>query len=212
MTPDIQSLQYALALYLQTTDLLIKTFINTQDQQSTFSDDDAVGEVYIQVDMFTYLASGEHKVTVKVVEARNLKWQTSSLFRPFVEVCILGPHLSDKRRKVNTRTKNNNTSPRFNETMHFQLGNEDDLSNYELHISAKDYCFARQDRLIGVAVLPLGDIVSTNSYSSWVVLGRALFINDTGWTILRILSQRSNDEGAHDFVLLKFDKRDDMEA
>ena len=31
----------------------------------TFSSDDSVGEVDIQIDLFTYAASGEHKVTVK---------------------------------------------------------------------------------------------------------------------------------------------------
>ena len=30
-----------------------------------YAADDATGEVYIQIDIFTYAASGEHKVTVK---------------------------------------------------------------------------------------------------------------------------------------------------
>ncbi|XP_066936950.1 protein unc-13 homolog B-like isoform X2 [Clytia hemisphaerica] len=211
-SPDLKSLVDALSLYSQTTDSLIKLFVKTQTQQSSFTGvgDDNVGEVDIQIDLFTYAASGEHKVTVKVVEARNLQWQASSMFRPFVEVDILGPHLSDKRRKHSTKSKNNNLNPKYNETMHFQLGNEEDLSCYELQISAKDFCFGRRNQLIGVAVLPLRDINSTGSFST-CVLGRSLFLNDLGWTILRILSQRSNDELARDFVMLKFDRRYDLE-
>jgi protein unc-13 len=210
---DIKSLTYALSLYSQTTDSLIKTFIEKENQQSQFAADDATGEVYIQIDIFTYAASGEHKVTVKVVEARNLIWQTTSIFRPFIEVDILGPHLSDKRRKHTTKAKNNNWSPKYNETMHFQLGNEDNnLACYELQISAKDFCFGRKDHLIGVAVIPIRDINNTGSFASWFPLGRTLYISDNGWAILRILSQRSNDELARDFVMLKFDRRMDNDV
>lgn len=93
-----------------------------------------------------------------------------------------------------------------------QLGNEDSLSCYELQVSAKDYCFGRKNHLIGVTVLPLRDITNTGSLSSWCVLGHSLFMNETGWTILRILSQRGNDELARDFVMLKFDRRIDADV
>lgn len=92
-----------------------------------------------------------------------------------------------------------------------QLGNEESLASFELQISAKDYCFGRKNRLIGVAVIPLRDIYDSGSFASWCVLGHSLFMNETGWTILRILSQRSNDELAKDFVMLKFDRRIDSE-
>ncbi|XP_047140160.1 protein unc-13 homolog A isoform X1 [Hydra vulgaris] len=210
-SPDIKSLHYALSLYSQTTDSLIKTFIETQDQQSAFAAEGCVGEIDIQIDLFTYAASGEHKVTVKVVEAKNLLWQTKGVFRPFIEVNILGPHLTDKTKRNSTRSKNNNWSPKFNEIMNFQLGNEDPLSCYELQISAKDYCFGRKNHLIGVTVLPLRNICNRGSFASWCALGRSLYMNDTGWTILRILSQRTNDEIARDFVMLKFDRRIDAE-
>lgn len=36
---------------------------------------------------------------------------------------------------------------------------EEQLDFYELHICIRDYCFAREDRLVGVAVLQLKDIV-----------------------------------------------------
>lgn len=38
------------------------------------------------------------------------------------------------------------------------IGNEEQLDFFELHICVKDYCFARDDRLVGVAVIPLKDI------------------------------------------------------
>lgn len=39
------------------------------------------------------------------------------------------------------------------------MGNEETLESFELHICVKDYCFARDDRLVGVAVMQLRDIV-----------------------------------------------------
>ena len=38
------------------------------------------------------------------------------------------------------------------------VGNEETLESFELHICVKDYCFARDDRLVGVAVMQLRDI------------------------------------------------------
>ncbi|CAG0887354.1 unnamed protein product [Cyprideis torosa] len=209
VSPELQSLRYALSLYTQTTDALIKTFVTSQlNQGAAIGEEGSVGELSVQVDLYTHPSSGEHKISVKVVAANDLNWSVGSgMFRPFVEVNLIGPHLADKRRKQATKAKAGSWSPRFNEVFNFMTGNEEPPTSYELQLCVKDYCFARDDRLVGVAVMQLKDVIEQGSDARWLPLGKRVSMDETGWTILRILSQRSNDEVAKEFCKLKSDVR-----
>uniref|UniRef100_A0A8C9VY27 Uncharacterized protein n=1 Tax=Scleropages formosus TaxID=113540 RepID=A0A8C9VY27_SCLFO len=201
---ELSALRYALSLYTQSTDVLIRTFVTTQHAQGS-GVDKPVGELSMQVDIS--ISPKEQKVTVKVLAVNDLKWQTSGMFRPFVEVTILGPHLSERKRKFTTKSKNNSWSPKYNESFVFSLGNEERPDCYELQVCVKDYCFGRADRVVGMAVLQLRDVVDRRSCVCWCPLGPRINTDETGLTVLRILSQRSADEVAKEFVRLKAEMR-----
>ncbi|XP_044000234.1 protein unc-13 homolog B-like isoform X3 [Gambusia affinis] len=203
---ELSSLRHALSLYTQTTDTLIKTFVTTQHSQGS-GVDKPIGEVSLQIELYTHPKSGERKVTLKVIGASDLKWQTSGMFRPFVEVTLIGPHLSDKKRRFQTKSKNNSWSPKYNETFHFVLGVQDGFECYEVQACVKDYCFGRADRVVGLAVVQLRDIMERGNCACWCPLGQRISMDDTGLTAMRILSQRSNDDVAKEFVRLKSETR-----
>ncbi|XP_068077513.1 uncharacterized protein unc13ba isoform X2 [Danio rerio] len=224
-SPELSSLRYALSLYTQTTDALIKTFVTTQHAQvqngmgiritpkeNVRPDrgsgvERPIGEGVIQLDLSPPAGNTEQKLSVRVIAVNDMKWQTSGMFRPFVEVNLVGPMLAEKKRKFTTKSKNNSWSAKYNEAFQFVLGKGVSLDCYEIQITVKDYCFGRADRVVGIAVLQLRDIADRKSCVCWCPLGPRINIDETGTTALRILSQRSADEVAKEFVKLKSETR-----
>ncbi|KAK2901700.1 hypothetical protein Q8A73_011446 [Channa argus] len=251
-SPELASLRYALSLYSQTTDALIKTFVTTQHSQGDDTEwlhvqytgctgadvvktkcpsssvptvhdgmgiritgnekihpdrgsrvEKPIGEAVLQIDM---LLGKERKVNIRVIAVNDMKWQTSGMFRPFVEVSMVGPFLSDKKRKFTTKSKNNSWTAKFNESFQFVLGKESP-DCYELQVTVKDYCFGRADRVVGVAVVQLRDVADRKSCVCWCPLGPRIHTDETGVTVMRILSQRPADEVAKEFVKLKSETR-----
>ncbi len=87
------------------------------------------------------------------------------------------------------------------------MDNEEECDCYELNIAVKDYSFMREDRLVGLNVIKLSPVVDQASCSSWIPLRSHFSFDDAGLIILRILSHRSNDEFAQEFVRLKSARR-----
>ena len=207
---DLTELQYIIDLYNSTSYTLIKDYISiSSGQQNDILEGDIVGKVNINVDVFTYGLTGENKITVKVIELKHLIWPLSATFLPYVQVCFLGPQLSERGWKSCTKSRSNDNCPTYNETFEFYLNSDECLSNYELQISAKDYCFAREDKLIGTVTLPFREIMHTNSKSHSICLNlaRSVSVSDIGRVILQILSHRKNDDTAKEFAMLKLEQR-----
>ncbi|XP_045081545.1 protein unc-13 homolog B-like [Coregonus clupeaformis] len=223
-SPELSKLKYALSLYSQSTDALIKTFVTTQNAQVhngmgiriTLSEnvrpdrgsgvEKPIGEAQIQIDMVPPGKDKIHKVNIRVIAVNDMKWQTSGMFRPFVEVNIIGPLLAAQKRTFTTKSKNNSWTAKYNEAFQFILGKESP-DCYELQVTVKDYCFGRANRVVGVAVVQLRDVADRKSCVCWCPLGGTIQKDETGVTVMRILSQRVADEVAKNFVKLKAETR-----
>ncbi|XP_016142044.1 protein unc-13 homolog B-like [Sinocyclocheilus grahami] len=224
-SPELSTLRYALSLYTQTTDALIKAFVTTQHAQvqngmgiritpkeNVRPDrgsgvERLIGEAVIQLDLSPPAGNTEQKLSVRVIAVNDMRWQTSGMFRPFVEVNLVGPQLTEKKRKFTTKSKNNSWTAKYNEAFQFVLGKGVSLDCYEIQITVKDYCFGRADRVVGISVLQLRGIADRKSCVCWCPLGPRINIDETGTTAIQILSQRSTDEVAKEFVKLKSETR-----
>lgn len=89
----------------------------------------------------------------------------------------------------------------------FSLLGKESPDCYELQVTVKDYCFGRADRVVGVAVVQLRDVADRKSCTCWCPLGPRVQTDETGTTVMRILSQRPTDEVAKEFVKLKSETR-----
>uniref|UniRef100_A0A4W6EJY4 Unc-13 homolog Ba (C. elegans) n=1 Tax=Lates calcarifer TaxID=8187 RepID=A0A4W6EJY4_LATCA len=160
-SPELASLRYALSLYSQSTDALIKTFVTTQHSQGS-GVEKPIGEAILQIDM------------------------------------MLG-----KERKVNVRGE----TPASKMPSSCDVLGKESPDCYELQVTVKDYCFGRADRVVGMAVVQLRDVADRKSCVCWCPLGPRVHTDETGMTVMRILSQRPADEVAKEFVKLKSETR-----
>uniref|UniRef100_A0A4W6EIV4 Unc-13 homolog Ba (C. elegans) n=1 Tax=Lates calcarifer TaxID=8187 RepID=A0A4W6EIV4_LATCA len=175
-SPELASLRYALSLYSQSTDALIKTFVTTQHSQVH----DGMG---IRI-------TGNEKIRPDRGKSPwlVLSWLTRSASSPQNPRTTAGPQSSTRPSSCDV------------------LGKESP-DCYELQVTVKDYCFGRADRVVGMAVVQLRDVADRKSCVCWCPLGPRVHTDETGMTVMRILSQRPADEVAKEFVKLKSETR-----
>lgn len=200
-TSELRSLRYALSLFTQKTETLIRTFINSQTMQNHVANSEGpVGEVKVTIDLYPDLVgSGDHEINVKVISCPSLDWPAKFSFKPYVEVVLLSSGLI---RKHATKCKST-TTPEFDESFTFKFPSSEKLDACEIQFVARDYFIVGRDRMLGVTVIQLRDLVKKGSLAQILLLGKQLFIDETGQSILRILSQRTDDETAQEFFRLK---------
>uniref|UniRef100_A0A4W6EKQ0 Unc-13 homolog Ba (C. elegans) n=1 Tax=Lates calcarifer TaxID=8187 RepID=A0A4W6EKQ0_LATCA len=207
-SPELASLRYALSLYSQSTDALIKTFVTTQHSQVhdgmgiriTGNEkirpdrgsgvEKPIGEAILQIDM---MLGKERKVNVRgETPASKMHKYLQSASSPQNPRTTAGP------------LKSKTLPPKPN--VFLVLGKESP-DCYELQVTVKDYCFGRADRVVGMAVVQLRDVADRKSCVCWCPLGPRVHTDETGMTVMRILSQRPADEVAKEFVKLKSETR-----
>ncbi|KAI1706168.1 phorbol ester/diacylglycerol-binding protein unc-13 [Ditylenchus destructor] len=208
------------ALYTQSTEQLIKTFISTRRQQDLPSRDQSIGEVNVQIELSNCPGTEKQKIAVKVLSVNHLKWQMSEnvwrkAFKPWVKVNWIGPYLAVNQRTslsqaqrtaVTVMTTELNTdevwAPEFNKPFHFFIDNERELVNHELFFEVMQPLSIGNVKTVGLGVFKLSQLAKQGSYTCSVQLSHRLYINDTGLLILRILSRREYDMIAIYFAYL----------
>lgn len=83
-------------------------------------DSESYGEVNLQLELKRN--PGMDKVlNVKVLSAERLLWKTSGIFRPYLELNIIGPGLKKFKRTHATKSVRNQWSPKFNESARYHI-------------------------------------------------------------------------------------------
>uniref|UniRef100_A0A4W6EFM7 Unc-13 homolog Ba (C. elegans) n=1 Tax=Lates calcarifer TaxID=8187 RepID=A0A4W6EFM7_LATCA len=214
-SPELASLRYALSLYSQSTDALIKTFVTTQHSQVhdgmgiriTGNEkirpdrgsgvEKPIGEAILQIDM---MLGKERKVNVRgETPASKMHKYLQSASSPQNPRTTAGPQSSTRPSSCDSAS--------FSLLPLCSVLGKESPDCYELQVTVKDYCFGRADRVVGMAVVQLRDVADRKSCVCWCPLGPRVHTDETGMTVMRILSQRPADEVAKEFVKLKSETR-----
>lgn len=261
---ELASLENALAMYNKSCQDLITLFITTQKDQSMVREGDyeSYGELNLQLELKKQ--GPKACLSVRLLNAVNLKVPTGS-FKPYVEIILTGPKLAGIKHRYATKSKYGSNNPKFNETFQFLFGTQEcPLAYYEVQFYIKDYCLFRDDKIVGLGVIQMSEILAfkqqaaqqNGNINATSVVGtgsinviktadsgegsmsgdhgapncvdsgmfksksfqmlpngfitcklnllKRIFVDESGWTILRILGQRvAQDPMAREFLSLK---------